>query len=70
MKNKKKFYGLIAGVTLLALATPFIGASIAKADTLHRHLVAWYDFNDGTLTNSKGESLATPIVKGLGNYNW
>ena len=69
MKNKKKFYGLIAGVTLLALATPFIGASIAKADTLHRHLVAWYDFNDGTLTNSKGESLATPIVKGLGSYN-
>ena len=69
MRNKKKFYGLIAGVTLLALATPFIGASIAKADTLHRHLVAWYDFNDGTLTNSKGESLATPIVKGLGSYN-
>ena len=69
MRNKKKFYGLIAGVTLLALATPFIGASIAKADTLHRHLVAWYDFNDGTLTNSKGESLAAPIVKGLGNYN-
>ena len=69
MKNKKKSYGLIAGVTLLALATPFIGASIAKADTLHRHLVAWYDFNDGTLTNSKGESLATPIVKGLGSYN-
>ena len=34
MKNKKKSYGLIAGVTLLALATPFIGASIAKADTL------------------------------------
>ncbi len=69
MRNKKKFYGLIAGVTLLALATPFIGASIAKADTLHKHLVAWYDFNDGTLTNSKGESLATPIVKGLGSYN-
>ncbi len=69
MRNKKKFYGLIAGVTLLALATPFVGVSIAKADTLHRHLVAWYDFNDGTLTNSKGESLATPIVKGLGSYN-
>jgi len=69
MKNKKKYYGLLAGVMALALAVPFVGVNIAKADTLHKHLVAWYDFNDGTLTNSKGESLATPIVKGLGNYN-
>lgn len=69
MKNKKKYYGLLAGVMALALAVPFVGVNIAKADTLHRHLVAWYDFNDGTLTNSKGESLAAPIVKGLGSYN-
>ena len=61
MKNKKKFYGLIAGVTLLALATPFIGASIAKAD-MFQGLVASYDFEDGI-----GDAKA--IVKGMGAYN-
>ena len=61
MKNKKKFYGLIAGVTLLALATPFVGASIAKAD-MFQGLVASYDFEDGI-----GDAKA--IVKGMGAYN-
>lgn len=61
MKNKKKFYGLIAGVTLLALATPFVGVSIAKAD-MFQGLVASYDFKDGI-----GDAKA--IVKGMGAYN-
>ncbi|MBQ8489784.1 MAG: LamG domain-containing protein [Pseudobutyrivibrio sp.] len=61
MKNKKKFYGLIAGVTLLALATPFVGVSIVKAD-MFQGLVASYDFEDGI-----GDAKA--IVKGMGAYN-
>lgn len=73
MRNKKKFYGLIAGVTLLALATPFVGVSIAKADGLKdllkltsigsdESLVASYDFENGI-----GDAKA--IVKGMGAYN-
>lgn len=73
MKNKKKYYGLIAGVTLLALATPFVGVSIAKADGLkelfkltsigeEESLVASYDFENGI-----GDAKA--IVKGVGSYN-
>ncbi|MBR1622787.1 MAG: Ig-like domain-containing protein, partial [Pseudobutyrivibrio sp.] len=68
MKRNKKFYGLLGAVTALALATPFIGSHIAKADTLYSDVVAWYDFNDGALTNSKGSSQAEAVV--VTNQSW
>lgn len=69
MRKNKKYYGLIAGVMALALATPFVGYNIAKADKLYDDVVAWYDFDGGALKNNKGDSQAVAIVKGLGNYD-
>ncbi len=68
MRKNKKYYGLIAGVMALALATPFVGYNIAKADKLYDDVVAWYDFDGGALTNVKGGSQAVAIVSGLGDY--
>ncbi|SCZ76783.1 LamG-like jellyroll fold domain-containing protein [Pseudobutyrivibrio xylanivorans] len=69
MRKNKKYYGLLAGVMALALATPFVGYNIAKADKLYDDVVAWYDFDGGALKNVKGGSQAVAIVKGLGNYD-
>ena len=69
MRKNKKYYGLLAGVMALALATPFVGYNIAKADKLYDDVVAWYDFDGGALKNVKGDSQAVAIVKGLGNYD-
>ncbi|SDI73534.1 Concanavalin A-like lectin/glucanases superfamily protein [Pseudobutyrivibrio sp. 49] len=69
MRKNKKYYGLLAGVMALALATPFVGYNIAKADKLYDDVVAWYDFDGGALKNIKGDSQAVAIVSGLGEYD-
>ena len=69
MRKNKKYYGLIACVSALALATPFVGYNIAKADKLYDDVVAWYDFDGSNLTNVKGGSQAVAIVSGLGEYD-
>lgn len=74
MRKNKKYYGLIACVSALALATPFVGYNIAKADKLpiisaiaeklnrDDSLVAHYDFENGI-----GDAKA--IKQGLGVYD-
>ena len=69
MKKNKKFYGLIGGVMVLALALPLITYNIAKADTLYSDVVAWYNFDDQTLDNIKGDDNAKAIITGLTNYS-
>ena len=69
MRKNKKYYSLIACVSALALATPFVGYNIAKADKLYDDVVAWYDFDGSALTNVKGGSQAVAIVSGLGDYD-
>ncbi len=69
MKKNKKFYGLLGGVMALALATPFVAYNVAKADTLYNDVVAWYDFDDQSLTNSKGDDNAEAIVTYLSSYS-
>ena len=69
MKKNKKFYGLLGGVMALALATPFVAYNVAKADTLYSDVVAWYDFDDQSLTNSKGDDNAEAIVTYLSSYS-
>ena len=69
MRKNKKYYSLIACVSALALATPFVGYNIAKADKLYDDVVAWYDFDGSALKNVKGGSQAVAIVSGLGDYS-
>ena len=69
MRKNKKYYGLIACVSALALATPFVGYNIAKADKLYDDVAVWYAFDGSALTNVKGGSQAVAIVSGLGDYS-
>lgn len=68
MKLNKKFYGLMAGIMALALASPLV-INMAKADSLDDGIVAKYSFDNESLQNLGGDNQATAIVTGLSNYS-
>lgn len=69
MKNRKIIGGVVAGALLLTAITTGMRSFVAKADSLANGRVAWYTFDDETITNRvEGGSKAAAIVTGLGNY--